>query len=328
MKRREFIAALGGAAAVPLSAHAQQSVSMRRIGILMAYRPSDAEIQNRILALQQELQRLGWTKGVNTHFDVRWTTDDMELVRAHAANLVELNPDVIVTSGGRVVPIFIQLTRSIPIVLPGVADPVQNGWVKSLSRPGGNISGFTFYEPSVLGKMLEILKQIAPSTSRVALIYNPSNPISAPLLRLTEGFAATLGIDPVLVPFQAIAELERALGPIAERGKGAILSIPDITVAQMRAQVTDLAARFRLPAIYWDRIMTKSGGLASYDADRTNIFRGAASYVDRVLRGEKVGDLPFQQPTKYQLTINLRTANALGLSLSPTVLASADELME
>jgi putative ABC transport system substrate-binding protein len=318
----------GGAAAWPLTARSQQLPSMRRVGILMAYRPTDREAQARVQALQQELKRLGWTKGVNVQFDERWTTDEMELIRAHAVNLVELNPDVIVTAGGRVVPIFIQLTRSIPIIIPGVGDPVRIGWVQSLAHPGGNISGFTFYEQSVLGKMLEILKEIAPSTSRIALIYNPNNAIIDYALRLTESFARFFGIDPVLVPFKTIAELERGLEPIAKAGSAAIFSVPDLTVVQMRAQITELAARFRLPAIYSDRAMTASGGLASYDADRIVIFRGAASYVDRVLRGEKVGDLPFQQPTKYQLAINLKAAKALGLTVPPTLLARADEVIE
>jgi putative ABC transport system substrate-binding protein len=329
LKRREFMTLLGGAAAGwPLAARAQQAERMRRIGILMAYRPSDAEIRARIHAFQQELQRLGWTKGVNVQFDERWTTDDMELVRANAANLVELDPDVIIATGGRVIPIFIELTRSIPIILPGAGDPVGQGWIKSLARPGGNVSGFTFYEPSVLGKMLEILKQIAPATSRVALIHNPDNPGSAAMLRLSEGFARSLGIEPVLAPFHGIAELEHTLEPMAKQGNAAILSIPDLTVAQLRVQIADLAARLRLPAIYWDRILVTSGGLASYNADRIEIHRRAASYVDRVLRGEKPGDLPFQQPTKYQLTINLKAAKALGLDLPPTLIARADEVIE
>jgi putative ABC transport system substrate-binding protein len=285
-------------------------------------------MQARVQALKQELQRLGWTDGVNIQFDVRWTTDDMELVRVHAVNLVELNPDVIVTAGGRVLPIFIQLTRSIPIITPGVGDPVRTGWVQSLARPNGNVSGFTFYESSVLGKMLEILKQIAPGTSRVAVIYNPDNVANAYALRLTEESARSLGIDPVLAPFHRIAELERALEPIAKKGNGAIFSIPDLTAYQMRVQITELAARLRLPAIYADRIITTSGGLASYDADRIDLYRRAASYVDRVLRGEKVGDLPFQQPTKYQLMINLKTAKALGINVPQTLLTSADEVIE
>jgi putative ABC transport system substrate-binding protein len=206
MRRREFIACIGGVAAWPLAGRAQPA-RMRRVGILMAYRPSDALMQARVQAMQQELQRLGWAKGANIQFDERWTTDDLELIRANAANLVELNSDVIVATGGRVVPVFIQLTRSIPIIIPGIGDPIRLGWIKSLAHPGGNISGFTFYEPSVLGKMLEILKQIAPGTSRVAIIYNPENPSSTYMLRLSEEFARSIGIEPVLAPFHAIADL-------------------------------------------------------------------------------------------------------------------------
>jgi putative ABC transport system substrate-binding protein len=328
MIRREFITLIGGAAAAwPLAGRAQQD-RMRRVGILMAYRPSDAMMQARVQAMQQELQRLGWTKGANIQFDERWTTDDLELIRANAANLVELNSDIIVATGGRVIPVFIQLTRSIPMIIPGIGDPVRLGWVKSLAHPGGNISGFTFYESSVLGKMLEILKQIVPGTSRVAIIYNPDNAASTYMLRLSEEFARSSGIEPVLAPFHAIADLERALEPMANQGNAGILSIPDLTALQLRARIVELAARYRLPAIYHDRIMVTSGGLVSYDADRIEIYRRAASYVDRVLRGERVGDLPFQQPTNYQLTINLKTAKALGLDLPPSLLARADEVIE
>jgi len=327
MRRRNFVAGLGAAAACPLGARAQPG-RMRRIGILMAYRPSDAEMRARVTALQLELQRLGWTKGANIQFDVRWTTDDMDLVRANAANLVELNPDVIVAIGGRVVPAFIELTRSIPIIIPGSGDPVAFGWVKSLAQPGGNVSGFTFYETSVLGKMLEILKQIAPGASRIALIYNPDNAANARSLSLSEEFARSLGIEPVRAPFPTIAELERALEPLAKAGNAGILSIPNLTVTQLRVRIAELMVRLRLPAIYSDRILVTSGGLLSYDADRIDIYRRAASYVDRVLRGEKVGDLPFQQPTKYQLTINLKAAKALGLAVPEQLLAAADELIE
>jgi putative ABC transport system substrate-binding protein len=250
------------------------------------------------------------------------------LIRANAANLVELNSDIIVATGGRVIPVFIQLTRSIPIIIPGIGDPVRLGWVKSLAHPGGNISGFTFFESSVLGKMLEILKQFAPGTSRVAIIYNPDNAASTYMLRLSEEFARSIGIEPVLAPFHAIADLERALDPMAKQGNAGILSIPDLTALQLRAQIVELAARYRLPAIYYDRIMVTSGGLVSYDADRIEIYRRAASYVDRVLRGERVGDLPFQQPTNYQLTINLRAGRALGLDLPDSLLASANEVIE
>jgi len=285
-------------------------------------------MQARMRAFREELRKRGWAANVNAQFDERWTSDNMDLIRSAATNIVELNPDAILAAGGRVIPIFLQLTRSIPIIAPGVGDPVQEGLAQSLAHPGGNVSGFTFFEPSVLGKILEILKQIAPNTTRVAVIYNPNNAISVYALRLTEGFAGSLGIEPVRVPFQAIVELERALEPMANRGNGAIFSIPDLTVVQMRTQVTELAARLRLPAIYSDRIVMTSGGLASYDADRIDIYRGAASYVDRVLRGEKVGDLPFQQPSKYNLFINLKTAKALGLTVPAALLATADEVIE
>jgi putative ABC transport system substrate-binding protein len=327
VKRREFITLLSGAAVWPLAARAQQGRT-RRIGILMAYRPSDTEMRARFNALQQELQILGWTKGVNIQFDERWTTDDMELVRANAANMVELNPDVIIATGGRVVPVIMELTRSIPIIIPGAGDPVAVGWISNLARPGGNVSGFTFYESSVLGKMLEILKQIAPDTSRIAIIYNPDNTANASALRLTDEFARSLGIETARAPFRRIADIEQTLEAMAKTGHTGILSIPDLTVTQLRVQIAKVAARLRLPAIYSDRIMVTSGGLVSYDSDRIDIYRRAASYVDRVLRGESPGNLPFQQPTKYQLTINLRAAKALGLAVPPGLLVAADEVIE
>jgi putative tryptophan/tyrosine transport system substrate-binding protein len=328
-RRREFITLLGGAAvAWPLAVRAQQGGGMRRVAIVMAYPPSDAVMQSRVQALQQELQRLGWTKGVNILFDERWTTDNMELVRANVANVVDLNPDVIVSTGGRVNPLFMQLTRSTPIVIPGFGDPVAQGWVESLARPGGNITGFTFFEYSVLGKMLGTLKQIAPGMSRVAIVYNPDNAASAQGLRLTEGFARSLAIEPMLAPIRGLADFDRMLESVAQQSNGGVFSFPDLTVTQLRVQIAALAAKHRVPAIYSDRTIVTSGGLVSYDADRLDIFRRAASYIDRILRGEKPGDLPIQQPTKYQLTINLKTAKAMGLDIPATVLALADEVIE
>jgi putative ABC transport system substrate-binding protein len=328
--RRSFLTLLlgGAAAAWPRAARAQQPAGMRRVGIVLAYPPSDLVMQTRVLALQQELQRLGWTKGVNVQFDERWTTDNMELVRANVANVVELKPDVIVASGGRVIPLFMQLTRSIPIVIPGAGDPVEVGWIESLARPGGNITGFTFYEHSVLGKMVGLLKQIAPNMSQVAVIHNPDTAIAAISLRLIEDFARLLAIEPILVPIRGIADIDRALASIAQQGNAGVFFPSDLTTTQLRDQVTAVVARHRLPAIYTDRIFVKSGGLVSYDSDRSEIYRRTASYVDRILRGEKPGELPFQQPTNYQLTINLKTAKALGLNVPTTVLALADEVIE
>jgi putative ABC transport system substrate-binding protein len=331
MRRREFIALSSAAVAAllpPRAARAQQAPRPRRIGILMPYSPSDTVWQSRLGALREELQRLGWTRGGNIEFDERWTTDNMDLVRANAANLVELKPDVIVALGGRVVPLLMQLTRTIPIIIPGTADAVGNGYIESLARPGGNVTGFSTMEPSVFGKLVETLKQIAPVTSRVVMIYNPDNPAAANFRRLFDSFVLALSVQSVFAPIHGIADIERAIEALAEQTNGGAFFPPDITTLALRDQITAVVARHRVPAIYTDRIFVTSGGLVSYDSDRTDIFRRTASYVDRVLRGEKAGDLPFQQPTKYQLTINLKTAKALGLTIPLSLLDSADEVIE
>jgi putative tryptophan/tyrosine transport system substrate-binding protein len=328
MRRREFITLLGGAAAWPLAARAQRGERMRRIGILMPYAPSDAENQARIRAFKEELLKLGWTKGDNIQFDERWTTDNMELVRANATNLVELKPDIIVAIGGRVIPILTQMTHLVPIVVPGSSDPVGTGIVQSLARPGGNVTGFSLFEFSVFGKMLETLTQIAPGTSRVALVYNPDNPNSALYVRLFKTFAQTLSVQPIIAPVHAIADTDRAIKTLTKQPNGGVFFPPDITISALREQIVPLVELHRLPAIYADGLFTKSGGLVSYGVDRVDIFRKTASYVDRILRGEKAGDLPFQQPTKYELLINLKTAKALGLDVPPMLLARADEVIE
>jgi putative ABC transport system substrate-binding protein len=329
LKRREFITLLAGtAAAWPLAARAQQAPRLRRVGILMPYPPTDTDYQTRVGALREELQRLGWTRGGNIEFDERWTTENMDLVRANAANLVELKPDVIVALGGRVIPVLMQLTRMVPIIIPGTNDPVGTGYVESLARPGGNVTGFAMMEFSVFGKILETLKQIAPATSRVAMIYNPDNPNTVNNRRLFESFAVPLSVRPIMAPIHSIADIEHAIEALAEQPNGGIFFPPDLTTVALRDQVTAIIARLRVPAVYTDRIFVASGGLVSYDADRTDIFRRTASYVDRILRGEKPGDLPFQQPTKYQLTINLKTAKALGLTIPLPLLGSADEVIE
>jgi putative ABC transport system substrate-binding protein len=329
MRRREFITLLGGAAAAwPVAARAQQAPRLRRVGILMPFPPTDIEYQSRVGALRQELQRLGWTRGGNIEFDERWTTDNMDLVRANAANLVELKPDVIVALGGRIIPVLMQLTRTIPIIIPGGVDAVGEGFIESLARPGGNVTGFALMEFSVLGKILDTLKQLAPATSRVAMIYNPDNPSTVQYRRLFESFASPLSVQPIIAPIHSIADIERAIEALAEQPNGGVFFPPDLTTIALRDQVTAIVARLRVPAIYTDRAFVTRGGLVSYDSDRTDTFRRAASYVDRVLRGEKPGDLPFQQPTKYQLTINLKTARALGLEVPVQLLALADEVIE
>jgi ABC-type uncharacterized transport system substrate-binding protein len=328
MRRREFITLIGGAAAWPVAARAQQPGRLRRIGILMPYAASDTQIQIHLRAFRQELQNLGWTEGGNIQFDERWTGDDMNLVRANAASLVELRPDVIFALGGRVIPVLMMQTSSIPIVFPSGGDPVGTGWVKSLARPSGNVTGFSTFEFSVVGKMMELLLQIAPRTSRVAFIYNPDNRNAAFYARSFEGFATPLAIKPITAPIHGIADIERALENFAMAPNGAVFSAPDITLTALRDPVVALVARHGLPAIYPDHVFIRSGGLMSYAADRIDLFRRAASYVDRILRGEKPGDLPVQQPTKYELHINLKTAKTLGLQIPDKLLAAADEVFE
>ena len=329
IRRRAFITLLGGAAAAwPLVAQAQQSERVRRVGIVMPYPEGDSENEARVRAFKQELAKLGWTDGGNIRFDERWTTDDMSRVWAEAASLMASNPDVVVATGGRVVPVLMQLSRSIPIVLPGVSDPVGVGWVQSLAHPGGNVTGFTSLELSTLGKSLEILKQIAPAVVRVALIYNPDNPNSVHYRRISEAASAPLAIEVIDHPIHGLADIDRAVTNLADRGNSGIFFLPDLTTNALRDDVVGLVARRRVPAIYSEPFFVKLGGLAFYGADRLEGFRRSAGYVDRILRGEKPGDLPFQQPTKYELILNRTAAKALGLELSPALLALADEVIE
>ena len=327
--RRELLVALGGAAAVwPLAAQAQQGDRVRRVGIVMPYPRGDSENEARVRAFKQELAKLGWTDGGNIRFDERWTTDDMSRVWAEAASLMASNPDVVVATGGRVVPVLMQLSRSIPIVLPGVSDPVGVGWVQSLAHPGGNVTGFTSLELSTLGKSLEILKQIAPAVVRVALIYNPDNPNSVHYRRISEAASAPLAIEVIDHPIHGLADIDRAVTNLADRGNSGIFFLPDLTTNALRDDVVGLVARRRVPAIYSEPFFVKLGGLAFYGADRLEGFRRSAGYVDRILRGEKPGDLPFQQPTKYELILNRTAAKALGLTIPPGLLAIADEVIE
>jgi putative tryptophan/tyrosine transport system substrate-binding protein len=328
MRRREFIALLAAAAAWPLAARAQQGERMRRVGILMAYPKDDPELTMRVRAFRQELAKLGWTDAVNVQLDERWTADDMDRVRSEAASLVKSNPDAIVATGGRVIPVLIELTRSIPIVMPGASDPVGVGWVTSLARPGGNLTGFTSFELSIFGKSLELLKQIAPTITRVAFIYNPDNPNTAFYRRSLEAASGPLAVEPIDVPIHGLADIERAVARLADRQHAGLFFPSDLTTFALRNEIVALVARYRLPAIYSDPAFVRTGGLAFYGPDRVDVFRRSAGYVDRILRGEKPGDLPFQQPTKYQFILNLRTGKALGLDLAPTLVALADEVIE
>ena len=329
MRRREFIALVGGAAAAwPFSARAQPRERVRRIGILMPIPKVEREIQTWVQAFRQELARLGWSEGSNVEFDERWSMDNMDLLRADAANLVALNPDVIVTLGDRVIPILTKLTRSIPIVVAATSDPIASGAVESLARPGGNVTGFSLIEFSMFGKMLEILKKLAPAISRVGMMYNPDNPVGAAYFRSFEMIAGQLPVQPINLPIHNIADVERAIASLAGQPNSGVLCPPDLTISSLRTQVSALLVRHRVPAIFTLPAFIAAGGLVSYGPDRLVMFRQSASYVDRILRGEKPGDLPFQQPTIYRLVINLKTAKDLGLTVPDTLLAAADEMIE
>ena len=328
MNRRTIMTLLGGAAAWPLAARAQQRERVRRVAIVMPYAKGDSEHEARVRAFKQELAKLGWTDGGNIRFDEHWTTDNMDIVRTHAADVVASNPDIIVTIGGRVVPVFMRLTRLIPVVLPYASDPVGVGYAQSLAHPGGNVTGFTSFELSMLGKSLEILKQIAPAIVRVALIYNPDNPNTAYYRRISHAASAPLALEVIDLPIHTLADIDRAVTNLADRGNSGIFFLPDLTTNALRDDVVGLVGRRRVPAIYSEPFFVKLGGLVFYGPDRMEGFRGAAGYIDRILRGEKPGDLPFQQPTKYELMINRTAAKALGLELSPALLALADEVIE
>jgi len=329
MKRREFIALLGGAAAAwPLTARAQQGERMRRIGVLMNLGSDDAEGQARNAAFLQGLQELGWTVGRNVRIEYRWGAGDAELFRRHASELVALAPDVILASGGAVVPSLLQATRTVPIVFTGTPDPVGAGFVESLARPGGNATGFTPWEYGIGAKWLELLKEIAPGTTRAAVIRDPAIATGVGMWGAIQTAAPSLGVELRPLGVRDAGEIERAITAFAGSPNGGLIVTGSTLASVHRDLITMLAARHRLPAIYFFRYFITGGGLISYGADSIDPYRRAAGYVDRILKGEKPADLPVQAPTKYELVINLKTAKALGLEVPPTLLARADEVIE
>jgi putative ABC transport system substrate-binding protein len=328
MKRREFIAALGSAVTLrPLAALAQGE-RMRRIGVLMPFPADSLEAQARMRAFREELRKRGWAAGVNVQFDERWTADNMDLIRSSAAQLVEANPDIILAVGGRVIPILMAQTRTIPIVIPGGTEPVARGYVKSLAQPGGNVTGFALMEISVVGKMLQALKEIAPGIAHISMIENPDNPGAALYSRAFTSAAETLGVRPTVTHIHGFSDIERALAATAAEPDGGILVASDVTIEALAGETVAAVAQHRLPTIYPQRSFVVSGGLMYYGTDRAELYRGSASYVDRILRGEKAGDLPYQQPTKYELVINMKAVKTLGLTVPPRLLFTADEVIE
>jgi len=328
MRRREFITLLGGAAvAWPLKAHAQQPERMRRIGVLAPTAPVDAEAQTRFAALRQGLQRFGWIEGRNLQIDARWGAGDAGAIGSAATELAALAPDVIVASGSAAAAIL-QATRTVPIVFVSVPDPVGSGFVESLAQPGGNATGFIMFEYGLSAKWLELLKEIAPSVTRAAVLRDPAIVAGIGQFAVIQSAAPSVGVDVSAINMRDGAEIERAVTAFARRPNGGLILAASALAAIHRDLVVSLAARYKLPAVYITRYFVAGGGLVSYGPDFVDQYRRAAEYVDRILKGEKPADLPVQAPTKYELVINLKTAKALGLEIPPTLLARADEVIE
>jgi putative ABC transport system substrate-binding protein len=329
IKRRKLLAALLGAAATwPLAVRAQQGERMRRIGILMAAASDDAEFQTRVGAFLQGLQQLGWSIGHNVRIDARWATTNAGDIRRHAAELAALAPDVILAHGSSTVGPLLQATRTVPIVFPILADPVGAGFVDSLARPGGNVTGFMSYEYSLSGKWLELLKQIAPRVTRAAVVRDPTLSTGLGQFGAIQAVAPSLGLDVSPVNVRDAGEIERAITTFARSPNSGLVLTSSVVVSRHRDLIIALAARHKLPAVYYERFFVAAGGLISYGPDFLDQYRLAAGYVDRILRGEKPADLPVQAPTKYETVINLKTAKGLGLEMPATVLARADEVIE
>jgi putative ABC transport system substrate-binding protein len=328
MRRRKFITLLGGAAAWPLAARAQQSERMRRIGVLTSLASDDPESMARIAAFLQGLQELGWSVGRNVRIDYRWGAGDAERARRHAEELVALAPNVILANGGSIMAPLQQVTRTVPIVFAAVADPVGSGFVSSLARPGGNSTGFANFEYGVSGKWLELLKQIAPTVTRVAVLRDPAVASGSGQFGAIQAVAPTLGVEANPVGLRDAGEIERDITEFARRSNGGVIVTAGGAGIRHRDLIIALAARHRLPAVYANRFFVTGGGLVSYGTHLVDHFRQAAGYVDRILKGEKPADLPVQAPTKYELVINLKTARMLGLTVPDTLLARADEVIE
>jgi putative ABC transport system substrate-binding protein len=329
MRRREFIAALGGAAAWPLAARGQQnSDRIRRVGVLIPFSETDAETQVLVAAFKQRFQDLGWTDGRNVRFDYRYTDGNPERTRSAGAELVGLAPDVILAYANPAVSSLIQVTRTIPIVFAQASDPVGSGFVSNLAHPGGNITGFHSFEPAIGGKWLEILKQVAPSVRRAAVVHHPNIAANTAFVRAAEAASTTFGVTVTAAGVLSAADIERALTEFALTPDGGLIVAPAPPTFDNRQLIVDMAARLRLPAVYSYRFFVTSGGLLAYGIDGRDMWRAAASYIDRILRGEKPGELPVQLPTKYALVINLNTAKALGIEVPSSLLARADEVIE
>ena len=328
LRRREFITLLGGAAVWPLAARAQQGERMRRIGVLMSLAADDPEGQARLTVFAQGLQELGWSVGRNLRIDYRWAAGDTNRSRSYTAELLTLAPDVILASGSVSTGPLHQAAHGVPVVFVQVGDPVGAGFVESLARPGGNVTGFTVFEYGISGKWLELLKEVAPSVTRAAIFRDTTIAAGAGQLGAIQSVAPALGIELRPIAVRDAGEIKRAVTAFAREPNGGMLVTAGAGVATNRAVIIRLAAKHRLPTVYPYRYHVADGGLISYGPDTIDQYRRSAAYVDRILRGEKPADLPVQAPTKFELVINLKTAKALGLEIPSTLLARADEVIE
>ena len=329
MRRRDFIKGIvGSATAYPLSARAQQGERMRRVGLLTPFPADDAEGQARLTAFAQALQQAGWTLGQNLRLDYRWGDGKAETMRKYAAELAALAPDVILANSSGAVSALLQVTHTVPIVFAAVADPVGAGYVESLARPGGNATGFTALEYSFASKWLELMKEIAPRITRLAVLRDSTIAAGPGQFGVLQAFAPSLGLELRPVELRDAGEIERSINAFAQGGNGGLIVTGSPAATAHRDLIVALAARNRLPAVYYSAYYCTAGGLICYGSDFLDQFRRAAGYVDRILKGEKPADLPVQAPTKYELVINLKTAKALGLSVPQSLLSRADEVIE
>ncbi len=329
MQRREFITLIGGVAvAWPFAVRAQQADGMRRIGVIESVGADNPDALARHAAFLQGLQQLGWTDGRNVRIDTRWAEGNAADIRKYAAELVALAPDVIMSAGSAAMAPLLQATRTVPIVFAIVPDPVGSGFVDSLSRPSGNATGFTMFEYSLCGKWLELLKEIAPGVTRAAILRDAAITAGIGQFAVIQSVAPALGVEVSPVSVRDATEIERAVAAFAQSANGGLILTASALSAVHRDLIITLAARYKLPAVYDERSYAAAGGLISYGPNFLDQFRGAAGYVDRILKGAKPADLPVQVPTKYQLVINLKTAKALSLTVPPTLLARADEVIE
>jgi putative tryptophan/tyrosine transport system substrate-binding protein len=331
LKRREFISLLGGAAVSAVGERrllAQQPERMRRIGVLMAIPAEDAEARTRIAAFQQSLQQLGWIEGRNLQIDYRWAHGKVDEIRKNAVELAALAPDVILASGSAAAGPLLQTTRSVPVVFVIVPDPIGAGFVDSLAKPGGNATGFIMFEYGISGKWVELLKQVAPSVRRAAVIRDPTITAGIGQFGAIQSVAPALGVEVSPINVRDAGEIERSIEAFSRSANGGLIVTASALAIVHRELIVSLAARYKLPAVYYQRGHVEAGGLISYGPDLVDQYRQAASYVNRILKGEKPADLPVQAPVKYETVINLKTAKALGIALPPTVLARADEVIE